>query len=114
MARHRDASAVQERSPLSGEAVQGAAAVAPASPPSGARRIIPKTESTSPVSASAIRNDEILVVVSKVKDYIRSRSEMNTSSEIMPILSNVVRRLCDDAIDKARSEGRKTVLDRDF
>jgi histone H3/H4 len=29
-------------------------------------------------------------------------------------LSESVRELCDRAIEKARAEGRKTVLDRDF
>lgn len=49
-----------------------------------------------------------------MKDYIRLKSEMNTSADVMPILSDIVRRLADEAIDKARAEGRKTVLDRDF
>jgi histone H3/H4 len=57
---------------------------------------------------------EVLVVVSKVKKYIIDRSEMNTSDRIMPILSDKIRLLCDGAIDSARQEGRKTVLERDF
>lgn len=57
---------------------------------------------------------EILVVVSKVKDYIRARSEMNTSDALMALLSDRIRELCDEAIDSARVEGRKTVLDRDL
>ena len=32
----------------------------------------------------------------------------------MDVLSDYVRVLCDRAIDSARAEGRKTVLDRDF
>jgi histone H3/H4 len=39
---------------------------------------------------------------------------MNTSASVMDVLSDYVRVLCDRAIDNARSEGRKTVLDRDF
>lgn len=57
---------------------------------------------------------EILVVASKVKNHIRTRSGMNTSSAVMAVLSERVRRLCDQAIERARSEGRKTVMDRDF
>jgi len=57
---------------------------------------------------------EVLVVVSKLKAYIRSSSGMNTAGNVAPALSNVVRTLCDRAIEKARSEGRKTVMDRDF
>ena len=53
-------------------------------------------------------------MASKLKDYIHARSEMNTSASVMEVLSDIVRRACDDAIDQARKEGRKTVLDRDF
>jgi hypothetical protein len=57
---------------------------------------------------------EILIVASKLKDYIKARADMNTSGNVMEILSEEVRRRCDQAIDNARQEGRKTVLDRDF
>ena len=39
---------------------------------------------------------------------------MNTSDSVKNLLSDRLRRLCDEAIDHARSEGRKTVMDRDF
>ena len=58
--------------------------------------------------------EEVLVVVSKLKGYIRSRSGMNTSGNVAPALSDILRRLCDQAIEKAKSDGRKTVMDRDF
>ena len=57
---------------------------------------------------------DILVVVSKLKAYIRSKAGMNTSGNVAPALSDIVRGLCDRAIDKAREDGRKTVMDRDF
>ena len=57
---------------------------------------------------------DILVVVSKLKSYVRSRSGMNTSGNVAPALSDILRRLCDQAIEKARDAGRKTVMDRDF
>lgn len=57
---------------------------------------------------------EILVVVSKLKEYIRSVSGMNTAGSVAPALSDTIRRLCDQAIAKAKREGRKTVMDRDF
>ena len=56
---------------------------------------------------------EILVVTSKVKDYIRQRSEMNTSDRVMEVLSDIVRSKSLIAIANARREGRTTVLDRD-
>ena len=57
---------------------------------------------------------EILVVVSKLKQYIRSVSGMNTAGNVAPALSDTIRKLCDQAIEKAKTDGRKTVMDRDF
>jgi histone H3/H4 len=59
-------------------------------------------------------DQEILVVVSKLKNYIRTRSGMNTAGNVAPALSDQLRRLCDGAIENARREGRKTVMDRDI
>jgi histone H3/H4 len=58
--------------------------------------------------------NEVLVVASKTKDYIRKASGMNTSAAVMEALSNKVRQLCDQAIERAKADGRKTVMDRDF
>jgi histone H3/H4 len=57
---------------------------------------------------------EVLIVVSKLKNYIRERSTMNTSGGVPPVLSDIIRRLCDDAIARARADGRKTIMERDF
>jgi histone H3/H4 len=57
---------------------------------------------------------EVLIVVSKLKNYIRDKSGMNTSGNVATVLSERVRALCDAAIEKAKTEGRKTVMDRDF
>ena len=58
---------------------------------------------------------ETLVVASKTKDYIRKASGgMNTSASVMAILSEKVRQLCDQAIERAKQDRRKTVMDRDF
>jgi histone H3/H4 len=57
---------------------------------------------------------DVLVVASKVKGYIRAKNEMNTSAAVMEVLSERVRALCDQAVEKAKAEGRKTVMDRDF
>ena len=59
-------------------------------------------------------SDEVLVVVSKLKSYIKSQSGMNTAGNVAPKLSDVVRSLCNQAIENAKSDGRKTVMDRDF
>lgn len=57
---------------------------------------------------------EVLVVVSKLKNYIRETSGMNTSGAVAEVLSDIVRKLCDEAVQNAKNDGRKTVMDRDF
>jgi len=57
---------------------------------------------------------DVLVVVSKLKAYVKARSGMNTSDGVVDVLSNKIRQLCDAAIEVAHADGRKTVLDRDF
>lgn len=56
---------------------------------------------------------DVLVVVSKLKAYIKAKSGMNTSDGIVPVLSDHLRRIADQAIENAKADGRKTVLDRD-
>ena len=58
--------------------------------------------------------EDTLVIVSKLKAYIRSAAGMNTAGNVAPKLSAIVRSLCDRAIESAKADGRKTVMDRDF
>ena len=57
---------------------------------------------------------ETLVVLSKLKSYIKTASGMNTAGNVAPRLSEIIRGLCEQAIAKAKEDGRKTVMDRDF
>jgi hypothetical protein len=57
---------------------------------------------------------EVLVVASKIKSYIKDKGDMKTSANVLDVLSDRLRSMCDKAIESARSDGRKTVLDRDF
>lgn len=99
-AKHRDAAAIEKLSPKTAEV---------------GKRIIPTTSSGSfSTSSHKAPDQDILVVVSKVKAYIKSQADMNVSDDIMEILSNRIRFFCDEAIKKAQSDGRKTVLDRDL
>lgn len=138
--RHRDAWAVEERAPRTADAapppaapprpapiVAAPAAPAPPRPPpptsdhpaEPARRVIatptpapaPAPAASAPTLAEA--EAEILIVVSKMKKYIRERSGMNTSDSVADALSDHVRAICDEAIRTAATDGRKTVLDRD-
>ena len=76
------------------------------------RRILVQTRSST--SNSPDTSDEILIVASKLKQYIKDKYDMNTAANVMEALSKDVRRLTDRAVEKARAEGRKTVMDRDY
>lgn len=56
---------------------------------------------------------EVLVVTSKVKGYIKEKSGMNTQGALPEELSKRVVALLDKAIENAKNDGRKTVMDRD-
>ncbi|HMO02196.1 MAG TPA: hypothetical protein PKD37_00200 [Oligoflexia bacterium] len=64
--------------------------------------------------AGGTTSKDILVVVSKLKSFVKTASGMNTSASVAEILSNIVRKECLKAIENAKKEGRKTVMDRDF
>jgi histone H3/H4 len=55
---------------------------------------------------------EILVVASKVRDYVRNNG-CNTSGEFISELSDVVHCIIDKAIGRAQDNGRKTVQAKD-
>ncbi len=128
-ARHRDAWAESERAPsasewkaaLAAEAstpAPGAAAVrsASAGQASVARpepRPAPAAPS-APTGEGATDEHEVLVVVSKLKKYVRDWSGMSTSDAAMNVLSDHLRELCREATRQAGADGRRTVLDRDF
>ena len=76
------------------------------------RRILVQSKSTS--VGNVDNSEEILIVASKLKQYIKDKYDMNTAASVMDALSRDVRRLTDRAVEKARSEGRKTVMDRDY
>lgn len=63
---------------------------------------------------SSLENEEILVVVSKLKKYIKETAGMNTAANVAAVLSKILKERCEDAIVKAKEAGRKTVMDRDF
>jgi hypothetical protein len=120
---HRESWALERRAPSRAEwereqQAVARAADAPGPAPAGAgrpaapRRILPPP-SSSPRRGDSVPRD-VLVVVSKLKSYVRARSGMNTSDRVVDPLSDALRELCDRAIERARAEGRRTVLDRDF
>lgn len=115
-ARHREAWAVEKRAPAS------AAEAAAGSERTPRRRSVvrkpPQSEATSPAAAprppARQRKEEaVLVIASRMKDYVREQAGFNTSDRVLQPLSRIVRRALDEAIENARRDERKTVLDRD-
>lgn len=117
-ARHRDAWAEEEQAPA--RATYFAEEAANESPQVAARtvdaprqaRIVGQSPASNEAESSS--SDDVLVVVSKLKKYIRDRSGMNTSDTAIAPLSDHLRAICRQAIRHATEEGRKTVMDRDF
>jgi hypothetical protein len=111
--RHREAWAEAVQAPTREQwALEQAEAAARAASSVEERTVNDGNESNAPAGGGEV-SKEVLIVVSKLKAYIKAKSGMNTSDAIVPVLSELVRRICDQAIESARSDGRKTVLDRD-
>ena len=117
---HREAWAEERRAPTreawhreqaeETERARGGAAPAPAPEREPQRRVAPP----APKQPASPAVSEVLIVASKLKSYVRERSGMNTSDAVMDLLSDRLRRLCDDAIRNAQRDGRRTVMERDF
>jgi histone H3/H4 len=57
--------------------------------------------------------EDLLIVVSKVKEYIKSKG-CQTSAEAIPALSKEVEKLLDKAIERVKANGRQTVKPQDL
>ncbi|MBW2286642.1 MAG: hypothetical protein JRG80_14700 [Deltaproteobacteria bacterium] len=77
----------------------------------GQRRIVPASAASF---TDEVPPREILIVASRLKEYIRAKSGFNTSDGVLAPLSDAVRRICDEAIANAARLERKTVLERDI
>ncbi len=114
VANHREAWAVEKTAPTQAQARAEAAGKTAAERPR--RRMVARDAAperpTSPGGAET--PIEVLIVASRLKDFIRARSGFNTSDSVLEPLSRIVRNACDKAIRNAARNGRKTVLDRDI
>ena len=110
MMRHRDAWAEPVKAPsreqFMAEFAEEEKATEMAEEADKARRIVGLSDDGLP--------KDVLIVVSKLKAYVKARSEMSTSDGAIDVLSAHLRKLCDKAIRHAGTAGRKTVMDRDF
>lgn len=116
----RELAATDAQKPAPAPAAPARAPAAPAAAPASGpiRRVV---GDASPVTAAAVEgvklsevtDRDMLIVISKMKKYIKDRSGMNCSDAVADMLSDHVRLLCDEAIRSAARDERKTVLDRD-
>jgi hypothetical protein len=108
-ANHREAWALEKTAPLSlGEEARSANS----EQRKRAQKRVVRTESAGKAASEV--SGEVLIVASRLKEYIRARSGFNTSDRVLSPLSDIVRRVCDEAIKNAARAGRLTVLDRDL
>lgn len=103
-ARHKSAGAIEERSPKGPQ---------PEASPKG-RKIIPKQKLSAPSNRQISKGGEVLVIASRLKDFINEQSEFNTSASVMAVISDHLRHIAMQAIDNARADGRKTVMEQDL
>lgn len=108
-ANHRETWAEEQRAPRTVHAPQAPARENEKSR-TGTERIVHDAPRPTP---DADIPKEILIVASRLKEYIRAKSGFKTSDRILVPLSEIVRRACDDAIRSAERAERMTVLDRD-
>lgn len=57
---------------------------------------------------------ESLIVISKVKKYIKEKADFNTSAGFFEPLNQDIIKACRDAVAHAQKLGRKTVMGKDF
>ena len=113
LANHREAWAVEERAPRESGAGSGPGAGAGSTDRPAARRAADAKSRIPEAGGLSSAPRETLIVASRLKDYIRTRSGYSTSDGVLEPLSEIVRGFCDKAIRNAARAGRKTVLDRD-
>ena len=113
MMRHREAWAESAQAPTRSEWESQIAEEAARAAKSLEERTVNDGNDSKAPEGSAEASREVLIVVSKLKNYIKAKSGMNTSDGIVSVLSDLVRDIADRAIESAKSDGRKTVLDRD-
>ncbi len=113
-ARHRDAWAEEETAPS-----QESATASPVEArETTSRRVVSAREPDGTGSRSTDLDhglpQDVLVVMSKLKSFIKAKANIRTSDGVSDPLSDHLRRVCARAIQSATTNGRGTVLARDI
>ena len=118
VARHREAWAAEQTAPSRAQAEAAARQEAAGASRPRKRIIAKKPGPVSGGEAPEQRPDaaakEVLIIASRLKEYIRATSGYNTSDRVLEPLSEIVREVCDRAVRSAAAAERRTVLDRDI
>jgi histone H3/H4 len=112
VANHREAWALDKVAPSEAQAKAEASGDKP--PRAAPTRRIARSAVPEATRGGSDASLEVLIVASRLKDYVRAKSGMATSDRVLEPLSRIVRQVCDRAIRNAERDGRKTVLDRDI
>lgn len=72
------------------------------------------TKVVKEVNTESLNSDEVLVVVSKLKGFVKETTGLNTSADVIPVLSDYIREICLKAAQNAHRDERKTLMARDF
>ncbi len=58
---------------------------------------------------------DVIFVKSKVRDYVHTK-ECNAAGDVLdgPALDKIIKDVLDKAIERAKANGRKTVMDKDL
>jgi len=109
--RHRDAWAIEQMAPSRQQLEHERAS---AEPSRSSKRIVVQNAGTTARDKASDVPQEILIVASRLKAYVQASAGLNTSNDVMPVLSDHVRHIVDQAIRTAQRDGRRTVLERDI
>ncbi len=60
------------------------------------------------------KKSELMIKKSLVQEYIKGKGDFRVSAESFAVLSDLVLDLCDDAMDRAEMNRRKTLQKQDF
>lgn len=61
-----------------------------------------------------VNTEDVLVVVSKLKAFVKETTGLNTSADVIPVLSDILREACLKSAQNAHRDERKTLMARDF
>lgn len=86
-------------------------------PPEVTKRVVSRVSSSGTETTWQDKSDlprDVLVVMSKVKGFIKAYADLRTSEGVSDPLSDHLRDVCERAVQSARRNERGTVLARDI